>query len=73
MKYNCDKSHFGPQPSAARAPPPRPRLHILGPCHRKPAADEANDHVAIEAMGAYGEFLSGALRIAASSTCVAGH
>jgi len=25
MKYNCDKSHLGPQPSAARAPPSRPR------------------------------------------------
>src|SRR5262249_10761737 len=38
-------------------------LHILAPCHRKPAMDEASDHVAIEPMGEHEEFLSGALRV----------
>src|SRR5712664_1984713 len=39
-------------------------LHVLAPCHCKPAVDEASDHVAIEPMSEHEEFLSGALRIA---------
>jgi hypothetical protein len=39
-------------------------LHVLAPRHRKSAVDKASDHVAIEPMGEYEEFLSGALRIA---------
>jgi hypothetical protein len=39
-------------------------LHVLAPCHCKPTADEASDHVAIESMSEHEQFLSRALRIA---------
>jgi hypothetical protein len=39
-------------------------LHVLSPCHRKSAADETGDHVAIEPKEEHKQFLGGALRIA---------
>jgi hypothetical protein len=39
-------------------------LHVLASWHRKPAADKASDHVAIEPMSEHEQFLSCALRIA---------
>ena len=38
--------------------------HGLAPCCRKPRADEASDHVAIEPVGEHKQFLASALRIA---------
>jgi hypothetical protein len=40
-------------------------LHVLAPRHRRSAADEISNHVAIVPMGEHEQFLNGTLRVAA--------